>query len=189
MAGRKAVDILGRRFDRLLVMERKESQRYSPSSNLISMWEVKCDCGNVKTVSANSLLTGRTRSCGCLRKERALAPGVAARNEVLGKYKKQAINRKLSWKLSEERFDELTSGRCHYCGLPPSNKRKLFAYSGIDRKNSTVGYVEGNVVPCCKTCNWLKGRKTYEAFTTYLARVGAFWSEKKTTEISIGTGV
>ena len=33
------------------------------------MWRCQCDCGKIVETSANSLLSGNTRSCGCLRIE------------------------------------------------------------------------------------------------------------------------
>lgn len=59
----KLIDITGKRFGRLLVIERR------PTINRKAYWSCKCDCGNTITVSASSLLCGKTRSCGCLRKE------------------------------------------------------------------------------------------------------------------------
>jgi hypothetical protein len=35
-------------------------------------YECRCDCGTVREVKANSIRCGRSRSCGCLRRERAL---------------------------------------------------------------------------------------------------------------------
>lgn len=46
-----------------------------------SIWSCKCDCGNLTEVARDSLVNGDTRSCGCLRKERA----EIRRNELLGK--------------------------------------------------------------------------------------------------------
>lgn len=31
------------------------------------VWECRCDCGNVALVSSRALLSGNTKSCGCLR--------------------------------------------------------------------------------------------------------------------------
>ena len=57
--------LIGKAFGNLLVL-RKTDQR---TSNRSTVWECQCSCGNVVLVSRNSLVTGHTTSCGCLRKE------------------------------------------------------------------------------------------------------------------------
>ena len=39
----------------------------------LPMWLCSCKCGNTKRIYEGSLLHGKTRSCGCLRKEKARA--------------------------------------------------------------------------------------------------------------------
>lgn len=34
-------------------------------------WKCKCDCGNIITVRGTNLRNGKTKSCGCLSKEKA----------------------------------------------------------------------------------------------------------------------
>lgn len=36
------------------------------------MWKCQCDCGNEKIAYSSYLLTGRTSSCGCLKKEASI---------------------------------------------------------------------------------------------------------------------
>jgi len=60
----KAKDIAGQRFGRLVAIE--DSGKRSHSHIL---WRCICDCGNETLVTANNLLKGKTRSCGCLRTE------------------------------------------------------------------------------------------------------------------------
>lgn len=61
---KKIKDITGQRFGRLVALERLEKKRGSSF-----LWRCQCDCGNTVETSANSLLSGNTRSCGCLRVE------------------------------------------------------------------------------------------------------------------------
>lgn len=49
---------------------------------------------------------------------------------------------------------------CHSCGIRPPNG------CGIDRLNSLLGYIKGNYVPCCYTCNMMKNLNSQEVFTT-----------------------
>lgn len=51
--------IVGVRFGRLVGLARLPERKVS----------VKCDCGVVKTVHMSHLVSGRTRSCGCLHRE------------------------------------------------------------------------------------------------------------------------
>jgi len=39
-------------------------------SNGRPLWKCKCDCGNIRIIRSECLLRGRTKSCGCLRKEK-----------------------------------------------------------------------------------------------------------------------
>lgn len=52
------------RFGRLIVVcvTKKRANDYV-------MWLCRCDCGNLAYVRSSHLLSGRTKSCGCLRKE------------------------------------------------------------------------------------------------------------------------
>jgi hypothetical protein len=62
--GGKFIDRTGKRFGRLTVLERAPSQGYT------TKWECRCDCGTVKDVVGNTLVSGDTHSCGCLQRER-----------------------------------------------------------------------------------------------------------------------
>lgn len=54
---------VGKRYGRLFVIKEM------PIENGRYRLQVKCDCGTVFKVLAQSLVSGRTKSCGCLRKE------------------------------------------------------------------------------------------------------------------------
>lgn len=57
-------DITGKQYGRWTVIKRVEN-----SSNQRSQWLCKCACGNQKVIKLCDLRNGRSRSCGCLRKE------------------------------------------------------------------------------------------------------------------------
>jgi hypothetical protein len=44
-------------------------------------------------------------------------------------------------------------------------------YNGIDRIDSTRGYLVGNVVACCKYCNTSKNTMTQKDFKQFIKRV------------------
>lgn len=62
-------DITGKRFGKLVAVSRIEDKT-TPSGNCRAMWHCKCDCGNEKDISYNSLVYDKTQSCGCISKEK-----------------------------------------------------------------------------------------------------------------------
>ena len=54
---------LGQRFGRLTVIAGAFTKR--------TLWTAKCDCGGQTTTTPGQLLSGKTQSCGCLRRDRA----------------------------------------------------------------------------------------------------------------------
>ena len=65
---RKIEDLEGKRFGKLVVVKFIGYKQTKSSGNR-SIWECKCDCGNIKNVLRDNLVSGRTKSCGCLKKE------------------------------------------------------------------------------------------------------------------------
>lgn len=61
--GRKAINIKGQRFGRLIVLRRDGS-----SSNSAT-WLCKCDCGKRFIAFGGNIRKGDTTSCGCFRSE------------------------------------------------------------------------------------------------------------------------
>lgn len=60
----KFVDLTKQRFGRLTVLGRV--WRLNTDDKF---WLCRCDCGNLKIIRNNNLISGRTKSCGCLNKE------------------------------------------------------------------------------------------------------------------------
>ena len=63
-----SVDMTGVRFGRWIALERKNCE-YAKSKRKYVAYKCMCDCGNIGIVAATALRAGRSRSCGCLRKE------------------------------------------------------------------------------------------------------------------------
>jgi hypothetical protein len=61
--GRKTLELSGQVFGRLTVIEIVKT-----SNNKNSRWLVRCSCGVEKEATGSKLKNGRTKSCGCLRR-------------------------------------------------------------------------------------------------------------------------
>lgn len=56
---------IGERFGHWIVIDNAPSHR-SPGGTVRKRYLCKCDCGTIKEISATSLRTGKTKSCGCI---------------------------------------------------------------------------------------------------------------------------
>lgn len=65
---RKFIDITDGRFGRWTVIDKAKGALGGEA-----LWICLCECGNTKTLAGNVLRSGKSRSCGCLKKEKAIA--------------------------------------------------------------------------------------------------------------------
>lgn len=141
------------------------------------LFEVKCDCGNTKTLRWNNIRkNGSTASCGCYRREcvqKRIGKNIEhlCVQNIKNSCKAISSKRNFDFDLDSEFIKENIFQNCFYCGKPPSNTFKsnnfeirTINYNGLDRKNNSIGYIKDNVVPCCMDCNYMKREKSMEEF-------------------------
>jgi len=167
-------DLLGKTFGNLTVFNFEINDRH----NLI--WLCNCSCGSNKVVRTigTSLKNGDVKSCGCIRRNR-LAFGENAFNRLYDTYRRRALKKDFPFSLSKEEFKIITSQNCFYCGIEPKQKAPCsntrfygdYIYNGIDRIDSSKGYTQDNVVPCCGQCNVAKNNHSYEKFLNWVEKI------------------
>ncbi len=146
-------------------------------------FHVRCECGTEKTVQGSLMISGNTKSCGCLVKSSAMARRVSRNHSditavILG-YKRHALRRGHEWLLDRGEVVAIIERNCFYCGAIPANtmitKNSIapFHYNGIDRIDNGVGYTPSNVVPCCRVCNRAKETMAVQDFAEWAKRLGA----------------
>jgi hypothetical protein len=172
------IDLIGKKFNRLVVIKCAGFTR----SNSMYRWLCQCDCGKKIIVRGAHLKNGNTKSCGCLKEEKAQeydrTDGVLLRR-LFRLYLINANRRKISFNLSYKDFKKIVYSKCHYCKIIPSKKYtrkdrnyiKYILYNGVDRKDNIIGYTKKNSVPCCEICNRAKSTLPYKDFLTYINRI------------------
>ena len=106
---------------------------------------------------------------------------MAARRKLFVHIRSSAKRRELAWTLDFEAWDMLSRANCYLCNSEPLNAKKIthkyykhydaVVYQGIDRIDPNLGYVQGNVQPCCKTCNFAKASLSLHGFIKHLAKI------------------
>ena len=59
-------DLVGQKFGLLTVIAKDKTEK-TPNGSTKIYWKCKCDCGNEIIVRGNSLQSGNTKSCGCIK--------------------------------------------------------------------------------------------------------------------------
>lgn len=174
----KLVDHTGKRFGKLTVTS---FAGYHPSHYKIALWNCLCDCGKTVVIMASNLTRGNSTSCGCSRL--LDMQGEGNKRQIIRRYRRTSEKAGRPWLLSDSDAVELFKSNCHYCGTPPSCKRDVsgpiaYWFNGIDRIDNRLGYIQGNVVACCKDCNFAKGSRSYDSFIEWARRLGRHLLER-----------
>lgn len=80
----------------------------------------------------------------------------------------QAAVKGVAWDLTDDAAHDLMHQPCFFCGTLHEK-----GFGGIDRLNFREGYVEDNVVSCCKECNFMKGCLDPITFVARCSRIAA----------------
>lgn len=89
-------DLTGCVFNRLTVIKFAGRFPTKKALNPLPVWECICECGNFINVMQNSLKTGNTKSCGCLKIELTREKGY--KNKIHGKSNNNAYGSWVSMK-------------------------------------------------------------------------------------------
>ena len=89
-----------------------------------------------------------------------------------GVYKRSAELKQLEFVITFEEYTALVKNQCHYCGIIQDR-----GFNGIDRENSTNGYILENCVSCCKMCNYMKRSLSGDVFVKRIEHILTFNGE------------
>lgn len=191
------IDMVDKQYNSWLVLE------LIPSSGKRSgglSWKAKClECGDIYSVKGANLRSGMSKrcvKCGCghahgLQKGQIRTKRTAKESAIYYlflKLKRDTKRRGLQWSLSMDESIKLIFANCVYCGATPGLLCKPLQYqglsqkrteeatilrNGIDRVDSSKGYVEGNCVTACEQCNKAKLDYSADEFKAWVMRVAA----------------
>jgi hypothetical protein len=178
----KFIDLSGKQFNSWTVLECVGRKGY----------RCRCKCGTVRVVQRGNLTHGCSRSCRqcsefAVEIHNKLPEREAAFNDLYGRYVRGAKLRGLDFDLPKPLAKMIFRMPCNYCGDAPNSAwptdkqskhlrvNGRFVYSGIDRVDSSVGYISTNVVPCCMQCNVAKRCFSEEEFVERSKRIAKMW--------------
>jgi len=167
----KIVDLIGKKFGRLKVIKLTGTSRGGSKE-----WECQCECGNICNITTRHLNRAKfnIKSCGCLGDEMRHRKGINHPDwKGIGEisqtfltqhvYKKICANRKnLPQDVDNNYLWDLylkQNKKCALSGLGISFPRKFddtLWTASLDRIDSSIGYMKGNVQWVHKHVNLMK---------------------------------
>lgn len=91
------------------------------------------------------------------------------------KIKAQSAKRGIQFELTIEQVCAIVRSPCNYCGIKYSSvttqsNHRPYKHNGIDRIDSSIGYLLNNCVAACRHCNFAKARMSVSQFKKWLRR-------------------
>lgn len=170
---KRYLDLTGKRFGGLVAVCLDEERSVRGNGGKL-MWHCICDCGRTTSVQTNNLRSGNTISCGDYSHRMINHEDVERSfRKVFLKYQGHAAEKGVAFGIDIQELAELCSLNCHYCGKEHSSSliNGRGRRNGIDCKDHSKGYVSGNMVPCCWTCNRMKGVLGYDEFLNQIKKI------------------
>lgn len=172
----KKIDMIGKRFGHLVV-----EKEHSTTRNGHIRYVCVCDCGNYSNVLGTHLRQNNTKSCGCIVKFRrgsrhnqwdgegeisgAFWYDHVVRGATGQKGRKKlelSIDKKYAWDLFIEQ-----NKKCALSGIElkfPEKSSDIFWTASLDRIDSSLGYIKGNVQWVHKDVNLMKNKLSQDYF-------------------------
>jgi hypothetical protein len=107
-------DLTGLKFGRLKVLHFEKVEKGKKKNKYF--WKCFCDCGREVLKTSRGLLSGETKSCGCLHLETASMLG-----EKYGRLKKPWFGHKRGWTHKQETKDKLSK---KLSGIPKTEEQR-----------------------------------------------------------------
>ena len=162
-------NLVGKKFHHLTVKNQGNGISYGSAKKISYICE--CDCGNIVEITAQSIVNGNTKSCGCFKKKRNIEVNFKGYKDITGEYwsnvKEGAKRRNLEFAITLTEVWELYEKQNRKCAL--SGVEIIFGPTGkntasIDRIDNKRGYILDNIQILHKDINIMKNKFEQEYF-------------------------
>jgi hypothetical protein len=179
LKNKNSKNLVGQKFGRRTVLEIDLDE---PRNGLY--WKCQCECNKITTISAYDLLSNKSRQCReCQYSNQIVYYGKMNSKSfsvVLSSAKRRGWDVYVTPEYLGKLFDE-QNGRCAISNAVlnfanHSKQKEFWKYNtaSLDRKDSSKGYIEGNVQWVHKDVNFMKQEYSQDYFIDFCHKISDF---------------
>jgi hypothetical protein len=174
-------DLTGQTFNRLTVLDKTDRRTRQGSGGNI-YWRCSCACGKICYIAGYLLTKGKTKSCGCWRRE--IAKSVkTTHGHTRGYRRTKEYGMLMSARTRAKRDgivcdiqieDIIIPDKCPLLGVPFDMHATRFKKSlspSLDRKNPKLGYTKDNIWVISYRANTVKSDLTLQELEVLVANL------------------
>jgi len=146
------INLIGQKFNKLTILERHGSTQQQKA-----LWRCRCDCGNIVITTTGVLKSGKTKSCGCLRKITAQRLGLSRRKINYNNIQCHICGKSLSYRflnsdgslkrpLCEKKINSLVCKPCHKLISKKNGHKVADLNSNIPISNLQIEIILGSIL-------------------------------------------
>ena len=179
-------------------------QHIQPCGRKIWGWKCKCNCGE-EFFEREGKIESRKGCQKCTASRVSFSSKTATekygfeqvqiKRRKYKEYKDGASKRELAFDLTLNEFLDIIEKPCVYCGKEPdvysgdvtymNRTQEPWKRNGIDRVDSSKGYIQDNCVPCCQRCNYAKNDISVTEFIQYIKTCYNYITENNISSTTI----
>lgn len=160
-------DMTGKTYGKFTVIRKVKNEKGTTAK-----WLCKCDCGKEKEILRTSLVSGATRSCGCLHRESCFKGHNDLSKSYWNRIQKGAQKRNLEFNITIEYIWDLYIKQGKRCNLSDLDilivtnytKEHHLHTASLDRIDNNQGYIVGNVQWVHRDINIMKKTHSEDYF-------------------------